>query len=203
MKKIVLVYDNYEQVFDALASKLVTEFKMLQIEPIIITSNTLTEENLNDILASSKEDELIFIAYSHGFEDRLVNRGASYIKLPESLPFFYKSFFYTFSCSFGKKFGIEMEKQCPNSAFIGYDKKIFHNTFWITELSSMKARCLKPFFKDGKTTKETFDLLIEEYENLIGYYKYHENKDERLAHANLIHNRRSLVLNGNWSFKYL
>lgn len=150
-------------------------------EPLMTAE--LTKEVINQ--HTSKAEEYVFSAFSHGVDDALVCGQERYVEAGDNVKNFYSSVFYTFSCKTASGIGKEFYEAYV-LAYFGYDKPV-----WVVYAQEdMFVECATKglvSYIEGKTLKESADDLMAAYNNSL--------KQARMtpAYAFLLNNKQSLV----------
>lgn len=148
-----------------------------------LTSQHLTKDIINKY--TSKADEYIFSAFSHGTEDSLISGTGVYIGANDNVKNFYSSIFYTFACKTANVIGQEF-KDTYVLGYFGYN-----NDVWVVpKYENIFVECATKglvSYIEGKTLKEAANDIIAEYDNYLKMTKIN------LIYALLLKNKQALV----------
>ncbi|MBO7478040.1 MAG: hypothetical protein J6U04_08930 [Salinivirgaceae bacterium] len=150
-----------------------------------LMSQHLTKDNVNK--HTSKADEYIFSAFSHGTDDTLVCGTDAYVKTNENVKNFYSSVFYTFSCDTANGIGQEF-KDAYVLGYFGYNSAV-----WVISspaFENMFVECATKglvSYIEGKTLKEAVADLVAEYDKNI------KNAKINPIYSCLLKNKQALV----------
>ena len=148
-----------------------------------LTSQHLTKGNVND--HTSKAEEYVFSAFSHGSDNSLLCGKDSYIKTNDNVKNFYNSVFYTFACYTANGIG----KEFQDTYVLGYFG--YNNQAWVIPcFEDIFVECATKgliSYIEGKTLKEAKDDLIAEYD------KHLKNAKVNPIYACLLKDKQALV----------
>lgn len=192
MAKTLLVCDELDGglglFFGSCLKNLELFFTELDIENEVLKNGQLNDLSVQ--LKTNLLDKFIFVAYSHGYTNCLLNANIPYISTTMNDKCFNNSFFYTFSCSSGS----ELASHLINNGclcYIGYNKEVAIWSTFITPFVECANHGLKQFFL-GDDTATVYKKMDEKYNvEIDAIYK----KDFMIASI-LRENRDALILNG-------
>lgn len=151
---------------------------------------------LNDLAISISVPEngkFIFLAYSHGSDSELLAGGVTpYISGTLNITLFKKSFFYTCSCSTGKRLGqLLIDNEC--FSYIGYKEKF---EIWDYNRSPF-VECANygyKLFVQGNNVESIVEQMKAKYDEHISNYN-----NDFFGSAYLLANRNALLALGDLS----
>lgn len=154
-----------------------------------IKSNSLNEAAIS--LTLPKEGKVVFLAYSHGSDSELLASGTTpYISETVNTTLFQGAFFYTCSCSTGKKLGHSLiENNC--GSYIGYKEKFEVWDFNRTPFVECANHGYKLFIQ-GNDVKSIIEKMRQKYDEHILNYD-----NDFFGAAHLLANRNALLALGD------
>ncbi|MFA7380008.1 MAG: hypothetical protein WC150_06065 [Bacteroidia bacterium] len=160
-----------------------------------INSDRCNQAYIDIFIPTINLSNFIFVAYSHGLENKLTANGGSYIESDINSNLFTNCFFYSMSCLTGIDLGKKLAENNSHT-FIGY------NDFapaLLGKYMKLSIDCdnfaIKKFI-DGYTIVESFNSMKTNFTAAVDYL---ENKGEPLLASALRKSRDALVLYGDSS----
>lgn len=165
-----------------------------------ISDNACNNLEIDNQIEQFNSSPFIFIGLSHGNETELLTSTSILVDSKNSVNF-KNSLFYTAACLFGMELGPKLiEEKCK--CFIGYVKEVqivtgHENSFIECENNGIEAFC-----KHGKSTKESFDSMIEKYNSTIDRYLASNDINDVIIASTFVSNKDSLVILGDYDLTY-
>lgn len=134
---------------------------------------------------TSKAEEYVFSAFSHGDDSSLVCGKEHYIESGDNVKNFYSSVFYTFACKTANGIGKEF-REAYVLGYFGYN-----NPTWVVyQDEEMFVECATKgliSYLEGKTLKQCAEDLVSAYNNIL------QRAQMTPAYGFLLRNKQSLV----------
>ncbi len=192
MINTILAIDEQDEVLGDFYTECLQDLENIENENITTTyikSNALNEATIS--LRVPANGKVAFLAYSHGSETELLASGVTpYISETINTKLFKESFFYTCSCSTGKKLGQSLiDNEC--SSYIGYKEKFEvwnYNRKPFVECANHGYR----LFIQGENVESIIGKMKEKYDEHISNYN-----NDFFGAAYLLANRNVLVALGD------
>ena len=204
MIKVIIAYDdNDEELGDyfEISYNDINDFlsNVANIEVIPIRGLNCTESNVIDAIEDLEDEHFVFVGLSHGMETQLLTSNEVYVDI-SSLNHFSNSLFYTTACSTAKELGNELiSNGCLSFiGFINDSYATYENYYHI--YTECENYCLKEFLSSNNTIEESFDNMIELFDNKINEL-FEQHEDEILVGMELVGNRDQLRIIGDKSLK--
>ena len=201
MIKTLLVYDNKDanlgDFFEDCFSNSNTHLAACpDIEIDSINSRALNELTILLKTSSLNNNPFLFISYSHGSENELLQNGyVPYVSETINHTCLKNSFSYCFACHTGKKLGKTLVDN-GTKCFIGYNNEVYIQLFFNAKPHFVECAThgLKSFI-EGKSIEKTIVDMKEKYTEKIDEFYI----KDMLTASLFLHNRDSLVYYGNSS----
>ena len=195
MINILLAHDNEDKILGTFFEQCASLSKniLLPIAQIVeLDSNSLNKETVENTISQFAQNPFLFIAYSHGINDALIQDNERYVSV-ENTYFFATSFVYTFSCHTAKELGETLINQGCH-AFIGYENEVVS----VVDYDTLFAECAiygLERFAAGETTSIIWEQMQDNYTQIIDGID--SLSGDFWVLYNLRKNRDALILLGN------
>jgi len=192
MINTILAIDDQDEILGGFYSECLQDLENFENDKITLTSirsNALNEANI--VLRVPANGKFLFLAYSHGSENELLASGIiPYISDTINTTLFRQSFFYTCSCSTGKRLGQSLiDNEC--SSYIGYKEK-----FQVWDYNRKPfVECANHGYKlfiQGESVDVIITKMKEKYNEHISNYN-----NDFFGAAILLANKNALVALGD------
>lgn len=157
-----------------------------------IPSTRCSQAYIDITFPTPNPDIFVFIAYSHGFADRLTSAQGSFIQKNINSNRFVNSLFYSMACHSALELGTDLHEQNCHG-FIGYDSDAWVLVNHIQVSLACDNFGMKKFIS-GATIQQAFDDMKQKFTVEIDKL---EQAGEILAATSLRETRDALVLKGN------
>ncbi|MGJ7033719.1 hypothetical protein [Niabella hirudinis] len=192
MINAILAIDEQDEVLGNFYTECLTDLENFENDKCSIT--LIKSNALNDLAVSlsiPKNGKFVFLAYSHGSDSELLAGGTTpYISETLNITLFKNSFFYTCSCSTGKRLGqLLIDNQCIS--YIGYKEKF---TIWDYNRTPF-VECANYGYKlfiQGYNIESIVEQMKAKYDEHIDNYS-----NDFFGAAYLLANRNTLLALGD------
>lgn len=195
MISTILAIDERDYVLGNFYTECLTDLENFENDKCAITY--IKSNALNDLAISvtvPKGGKFVFLAYSHGSDSELLAGGVTpYISENLNITLFKNSFFYTCSCSTGKRLGqVLIDNECIS--YIGYREKF---EIWDFNRSPF-VECANygyKLFVQGNNVESIIEQMRAKYDEHISNYN-----NDFFGAAHLLANRNALLALGDLSY---
>ena len=158
-----------------------------------------TEDNVLKSIDSFKENSFGFVGLSHGNESQLLTDNDVYVDA-ENVSHFKETLFYSTACSSAIGLGEELiKKGCHSYVGFNQESSATYEDFYSIYVEC-ENYCLKEFLSSDKTLKQSFDNMLNFFDEKIDEL-LDKHDDEILVAMELNDNKDSFVLFGNEELK--
>jgi hypothetical protein len=167
---------------------------------ITLSDDNCDNVNINKTIKDFNSKPFLFIGISHGNESELLTSSSILVDSNNSMNFT-NSFFYTAACLCGIELGprLILEK-CK--CFIGYIKKVQIVSGHEASFIECENQGIEAFCKHSKTTKESFDSIVEKYNSAIDKYLTSSDINDVIIASTLVSNKDSLIILGDYDLTF-
>ncbi len=207
MTKFIIAYDNQDPVlgsyFTLCTENLVAFLTEKGLNTIIkIDTKYCNQTYLELKISEVKNDEnLCFIAYSHGNKSSVVCAGESYVKVNENTHLFNNSIFYSNACLCGAELSIDLiDRGCK--AFIGSKEETKVLLLDPNLSAKLDNYALMVFIEQDKTIHDSYNAMLNYYDYEIDRLNELEGGLGFGKAAYLVEARDALVFKGDKKLKF-
>ncbi|QQS30685.1 MAG: hypothetical protein IPM47_07075 [Sphingobacteriales bacterium] len=194
MINTLLAYDNADDDLGTFYALCALQSKIILQEIACLyefDANLLDRSNIENKISDFNGSPFLFIAFSHGLPDALINNSERFI-CTENAYFFGKSIVYTFACHASIELGEALINEGCH-AFLGYDKEVHHVVGYECVFIECICFALQSMI-DGENIGTAIKLMQDKYTYYIDIF---DDTGDFILLYNLRKNRDSLRLSGN------
>jgi hypothetical protein len=202
MIKLLLVVDDNDNSLGEYFNKSYVDFSNFlkqknDINESVLKNGSCNGEKVVETIKTFNDTPFIFISFSHGNEESLLTASNAIVDA-NNASYFNNSFFYTSACLVGRRLGQTLiDNKCR--CFIGYTEEVTIMTLYEECFVICENHGVKMFCEGVKTTFESFNSMVEKYDEEIDNLLQSGNIDDIIAASTLVGNKDSLIFIGEKS----